>query len=86
MVPAFLSVGGDGAGLRSFPSKPTPVPCCICDDDALAHNLISASPLIGPDGRAIYTSTSVDLYSPASPSPFLSGSKLRDEDLWSLHL
>ena len=83
---ARLSVDGNDAGVLSFPSKPTPVPCCICNDDTLAHNLVGASPLIGPDGHAIYTSTSVDFYSPASPTPFLSGSKLRDEDLWSLNL
>ena len=83
---ARLPVDGNDAGVLSFPSKTTPVPCYICDDDTLAHNLVGASPLIGPDGHAIYTSTSVDFYSPASPTPFLSGSKLRDEDLWSLNL
>ena len=79
-------IGGDDAGLLLSLSKSTPVPCYICDDDTLARNLVGASPLIGPDGHAIYTSTSVDFYSPPSPSPFLSGSKLRDEDLWSLNL
>jgi hypothetical protein len=83
---ARLPVDGNDTGLLSSPSKPTPAPCYICDDDALAHNLVGASPLIGPGGRAIYTSTSVDFYSPASPSPFLFGSKLRDGDLWSLNL
>ena len=47
------------------------------------HNLIGTSPLLRPDGRAVYTPTSVRFYdSASSTSPFLSGSKSADEDLW----
>ena len=46
----------------------------------------SSAPATMPRLAVSHTSTSVDFYSPASPTPFLSGSKLRDEDLWSLNL
>ena len=50
-----LTVNGADGGALSFPGKSEPVECYICDDAALAHNLVGTSPLLHPDGHAIYT-------------------------------
>jgi hypothetical protein len=51
----------------------------------LAHNLVGTSPLLHPDGHAIYTPLDVQFFSPASDAPFLSGSKSPDTGLWLLN-
>ena len=83
---ASLTAAGSDGGLLRFPHKPDPVECYVCDDFSLAHNLVGASPLLRPDGHAIYTPTTVEFYSPHSPIPFLSGSKSPDDALWSLRI
>ena len=79
-----LQVRGSDGGSLSFPGKTDPVDCYICDDNLLAHNLVGTSPLLNPDGHAIYTPFSVQFFSPASDAPFLSGTKSPDSALWLL--
>jgi hypothetical protein len=81
-----LPVSGHNAGTLTFPHKPEPVDCYVCEDHQLAHNLIGTSPLLRPDGTATYTNTSVEFHSPSSALPFLTGSKLASDDLWFLNV
>ena len=81
-----MSVDGSAAGVLHFPHKVEPVNCYIVPDDKLAHNLFGTSPLLRPDGRAVYTTTSVKFFSGSSSSPFLSGTKPVNADLWHLQL
>ena len=84
----------DGGTLRAtsgghlrFPGHPHPIPCYVCPDTVLSHNLLAASPLLGAGGKAVFTATSVHFYStPSSPLPFLSGSKTPLEGLWCLDI
>ena len=82
----YMSVDGSAAGVLHFPHKVEPVNCYIVPDDKLAHNLFGTSPLLRPDGRAVYTTTSVKFFSGSSSSPFLSGTKPVNADLWHLQL
>ena len=79
-----LTVNGADGGALSFPGKSEPVECYICDDAALAHNLVGTSPLLHPDGHAIYTPLAVHFFSPSSDAPFLSGTKSADSGIWLL--
>ena len=81
-----MSADGSAAGVLHFPHKKDPVNCYIVPDEKLARNLFGTSPLLRPDGRAIYTTTSVNFFSGSSASPFLSGTKSPDADLWYLQL
>jgi hypothetical protein len=61
-------------GTLSFPFR-APILTYIIPFGDLAHNLWSVSALIGTDGRAIFTPTSVSFFSPPSPLPSLTGTK-----------
>jgi hypothetical protein len=80
-----LSVGGHNhlTGELTFPHKASPVSCYFLPDSDLSHSLIGISPLLRPNGRAVFTPTSVAIFdSPSSLTPFLSGSKSPSSDLW----
>jgi hypothetical protein len=82
-----LTVGGIGhlSGPLTFPLKRLPVSCYFVPDHALSHTLFGVSPLIRPEGRAVFTNTSVLFFdSPQATIPFLTGSKTAQSDLWSL--
>jgi len=82
-----LPVNGANAGVLTFKNKSETVACYVVPDSLLAHNLFGTSPLIRPNGRALYDSTSVQFFdSPVSTVPFLSGSKSPDADLWYLQV
>ena len=51
MEPAFLLTVPKTPASFFPPPSPSQRQCYICDDDALAHNLVGASPLIGHDIR-----------------------------------
>ena len=68
-------------GTITFPFRP---PILTYVSPTLAHNLWSVSALIGTDGTAQFTPTSVEFFSPLSPEPFLTGSKRVQDTLWSL--
>ena len=70
-------------GTITFPFRP---PILTYVSSTLAHNLWSVSALIGPDGTAQFTPTSVEFFSPLSPEPFLTGSKREQDTLWSLNI
>jgi hypothetical protein len=72
-------------GTLSFPSR-APILTYIIPHRDLAHNLWSVSALIGTDGRAIFTPTSVSFFSPPSPLPFLTGTKHATDTLWVLSI
>ena len=80
-----LSVGGPShiTGELSLPFKASPIPCYFLPDSSLSHSLVGISPLLRPNGHAIFTSTSVSIFdSPTSTHPFLTGSKTPSSDLW----
>ena len=82
---SILSVGGPShlTGELSFPLKTSPISCYFLPDTALSHSLVGISPLLRPNGHAIFTPTSVSIYdTPTSPLPFLTGSKTSSSDLW----
>ena len=82
---SILSVGGPShlTGELSFPLKSSPISCYFLPDSALSHSLVGISPLLRPNGHAIFTPTSVSIYdTPTSPLPFLTGSKTPSSDLW----
>ena len=81
-----LCVSGSHGGVLRFNNKPETVDCYVVPDNKLAHNLFGASPLLRPDGRAVYTTSSVDFFSGSSAVPFLSGTKAPGADLWHLQL
>ena len=82
-----LPVNGANAGVLTFKNKSETVACYVVPDSLLAHNLFGTSPLIRPNGRALYDPTSVQFFdSPVSAVPFLSGSKSPDADLWHLQV
>ena len=54
---ASLPVSGSDGDTLWFPNKIEPVECYVCDDDKLAHNLVGTSPILRPDGSAVYTSS-----------------------------
>ena len=70
-------------GTITFPFRP---PILTYVSPTLAHNLWSVSALIGTDGTAQFTPTSVEFFSPLSPEPFLTGSKREQDTLWYLHI
>lgn len=72
-------------GTLSFPSR-APLLTYILPSHDLAHNLWSVSALIGTNGRATFTPTSVSFFSPSSPLPFLTGTKQASDTLWALSL
>ena len=72
-------------GTLSFPSR-APILTYIIPPCDLAHNLWSVSALIGTDGRALFTPTSVSFFSPPSPLPFLTGTKHATDTLWVLRI
>ena len=72
-------------GTLSFPSRP-PLLTYVLPSAHLAHNLWSVSALIGTDGTATFTPTSVSFSARDSPTPFLTGSKSSTDTLWSLHI
>ena len=74
-----------GGHLR-FPLLPHDVPCYVLPDSELSHSLLSVSALLGPHGSVTFTPTSATFTSPASPTPYLSGSKLPSDTLWTLLL
>ena len=82
-----LPVGGPGhiTGELSFPRKRLPVPVYFLPNSSLSHTLFGVSPLIRPEGRAVFTNTSCQFFdAPQSPFPFLTGSKSAQADLWYL--
>ena len=84
-----LTVGGRGhlSGHLTFPHKRLPVSCYFVPDHALSHTLFGVSPLIRPEGRAVFSNTSVLFFdSPLAILPFLTGSKTAQSDLWSLSI
>jgi hypothetical protein len=66
------------------------IPCYFLPDSSLFYSLVGISPLLRPNGHAIFTSTSVSIFDTlASPHPFLNGSKALSSDFWfsfPLHL
>jgi hypothetical protein len=73
-------------GTISFPNR-RPLLTYVVPSSALAHNVWSVSALIGTDGHALFTPTTVSFFSSASSSqPFLLGSKLPHHTLWSLDI
>ena len=81
---ASLHADGSLGGSLKFPHRRLPVDCYVCPDSSLSHNLVGVSPLLRPDGHAIYTPTDVRFFSSDSPEPFLAGSKAASDDLWCL--
>ena len=82
-----LSVGGPNhlTGQLTLPHKSSPVSCYFLPDSDLSHSLVGISPLLRPNGHAVFTSNSVDIFdSPSSLAPFLSGIKSSSSDLWFL--
>ncbi len=70
-------------GELSLPHKASPVAVYFLPDSALSHSLLGISPLIRPQGVAIFTSTSVTVFdTPTSTTPFLSGTKSPHSYLW----
>jgi hypothetical protein len=56
-------------------------------DSSLAHSLFGVSPLIRPKGHAVFSNHSCFFFdSPQATSPFLTGSKREDADLWFLQV
>jgi hypothetical protein len=80
-APLIASQGGT----LSFPSR-APLLTYILPSRDLAHNLWSVSALIGTNGRATFTPTSVSFFSPSSPLTFLTGTKQATDTLWALSL
>jgi hypothetical protein len=72
-------------GTLSFPSR-APILTYILLPCDLAHNLWSVSALIGTNGCAIFTPTSVSFFYPSSPLPFLTGTKQATDTLWALSI
>ena len=82
---SILSVGGPShiTGELSFPHKVSPISCYFLPDSALSHSLVGISPLLRPNGHALFTNTSVFLFdTPTSSLPFLTGTKAPSSDLW----
>ena len=82
---SVLLVGGPShlTGELTFPHKASPVSAYFLPDSNLSHSLLGISPLIRPNGLAIFTPTSVKIFdTPTSTTPFLSGTKSPQSDLW----
>jgi hypothetical protein len=82
-----FSVGGLNhlTGQLTLPHKSSPVSCYFLPDSDLSHSLTGISPLLRPNGCAVYTSNSVDIFdSPSSLASFLFGIKSSSSDLWFL--
>jgi hypothetical protein len=73
--------------LTTSPKRSTAM-SCPTTNSPITFSLFGASPLLRPDGRAVYTYTtsSVDFFSGSSAVPFLSGTKAPGADLWHLQL
>ncbi len=81
---SILTVGGPShlTGELSFPHKASPIACYFLPDSTLPHTLVGISPLLRPNGRAIFTPNSVLVFdSPTSILLFLSGTKSPSSDL-----
>jgi hypothetical protein len=86
---SVLLVGGPShlTGELSFPHKASPVSAYFLPDSALSHSLLGISPLIRPQGVAIFTPTSVKIlirptplfrfYPAQNPPTLTSGFSLR---------
>ena len=68
-----------------FPHHPHSIPCYVLPDAELSHSLLSVSALLGPHSRAVFTPYTVQFFDHDNLQPYLTGHKLPQESLWSLH-
>ena len=74
----------DTGGTLLFPDFPHPITCYVLPDSQLSHSLLSVHALLGDSGTVTFTPSSVHFTSPASPVPYLYGTKSPTDSLWTL--
>ena len=73
-------------GTLRFPHHAYPIPCFVCPDADLHHNLFSVSTLTRPNGTATFTNATVTIHTSPKAPPFLTGRKAPDDGLWAFDL